>query len=73
MDAGEAPTFDGKKLKYARARAGMSQMALCVAAGIPATATLRRWESGKFCPSFNMACKLAHTLGVEITEFASAP
>lgn len=62
--------FDPGKMKAARHRAGLSQLELQTASGIPVT-MIREYEQGKSDPSVTRLFIIADTLGCSADELAS--
>jgi transcriptional regulator with XRE-family HTH domain len=59
----------GQRLAEIRRRAGLTQEALARAAGVGGDA-VRKWESGRRTPMFDMAIRLADALGCTLDELA---
>lgn len=66
-DRPKRPQFDGTRLREMRERADMTQAALAQAAGVHVV-NLSQYERGKVVPSFEVACRLADALGVDVGE-----
>jgi transcriptional regulator with XRE-family HTH domain len=56
------------RLQMARELAGMTQGELAEAASVHRV-DVSRYERGKVTPSFDVACRLADALGVDVSEF----
>lgn len=54
----------GKRIRTARERAGMSQVALAAAVGAGNQSTVAGWERGRTDPDSEMLCRLATVLKV---------
>lgn len=62
----------GVRLRQARERLGLPQDKLGVLIGLDegcSSARISRYETGVHEPAFEIACKLAETLGVSVTYF----
>lgn len=62
----------GVRLRQARERLGLPQDKLGVMIGLDescSSARISRYETGVHEPAFNIACKLAHALNVDVAYF----
>jgi transcriptional regulator with XRE-family HTH domain len=58
-----------KRLKALRQGAGLTQVGLAKAAGVPVR-SYQQWEQGKRTPLFDAAVRVADALGVTLDELA---
>jgi|SRR5258707_15071990 len=65
----EHPETFGRRIQRLRAMAGLTQLQLADAAGVPLS-SLQNWEIDRREPSFRAACRLAKALGVKAEHLA---